>query len=135
MTNTYTSHPLAWAFELDVIKSIRYQPDGFSVLLLYSNKTNHKIFSFMKLETKHEQRLVELIREHKMKMYDAALYVIYRPNVKLFGFFGPTNYRPHDVPEFSLIRSCLQQAGYEWSDSVVVAKDGYSSVRYGNVKA
>jgi hypothetical protein len=135
MSNTYTSHPQAWAFGLDVIKSIRYQPDGFSVLVLYSSKTRHHIMSFLKLEQKHEQRLIELIREQKMNMFDAAIYVIYRPNVKLFGMFGPTNYRPHDVPEFAMIKHCLMQAGYEWTDSVVVAKDGFSSVRYGNVKA
>jgi hypothetical protein len=135
MSNTYTSHPHAWAFELDVIKSIRYQPDGFSVLVLFSTKTRHHIMSFLKLEQKHEQRLIELIREQKMNLYDSAIYVIYRPNVKLFGMFGPTNYRPHDVPEFSLIKFCVEQAKYELADCVVVAKDGYSSIRYGNVKA
>ena len=129
------THPQSWIFDLDVVKSIRYQPDGFSVLILFSSKKNYKIMSFMKLESKHESRLIELIREQKVNLYDNAMYVIYRPNVKLFGLFGPTSFKAYETPEYDLIKHCVLQSGYEFEDSVVVAKDGFSSVRFGNMKS
>ncbi len=135
MAGAFTSHPHAWAFELDVTKSIKFQTDGFSVLVLFSNKTRHEELPFKTLEDKHVQRLIEIVREKKMKLYDSAMFIVYRPNVKLFGMFGPTNYRPFDVPEFDIVKHCMMQTGYQLEDCVVVTKDGYSSLRHGNVKA